>query len=515
MTELIKYDAACRALAEAVAVDDVADMRNKAEAMRHYARQAGDKGLEIQAAQIRFRAERRLGELLIAAKDAGQIGEGRPKNCSDQEQFSEPAPPMRVTLEQAGIDRKLSSKAQKMAAVDTAEFETALARHAEEMRSGQGRIAMDLLKIGAEEKGREHRRNLAAALSETSAELPKGRLFPAAYIDCPWKREGGVGNRAYENHYPTMTWPEILACLRQARDCLQPDAWVFFWIPRAHLLASVEIERELQVAGTGEIVTVKDRVPLSWACQMALDAVYSTCFVWTKTDIDHPDVSGSGLIARDQDELLLLFKRGQGLPKPAGSEKFGSNHRERPREHSRKPEFYRHMIATMVGRDKFGAPLPVLEMFARVDADNPLPENWQASGNQVAPIVEVAPIAPAIAEAEIEPIATPLPDWTRLADDLEAEQRRSRARIDELEAQCRLPLDDAEIDRQSALLLIKAGGIVPRDLAGDLIDLDLARDAGEGLVVTEQGEAWLRSLIDVPAAVLDLPTFLANREGTA
>jgi N6-adenosine-specific RNA methylase IME4 len=163
------------------------------------------------------------------------------------------------------------------------------------------------------------------------------------------------------------------------------------WIPRPHLLALVEVELEVMIKATGELTPALVDLPLAWACQLALGMdSYSTCFVWTKTDEDHPDVSGSGLIAWDQDELLLLFKRGQGLPKPAGSEKFGSNHRERPREHSRKPDHYRHMIATMVGCDAAGRPLPVLELFARVDAEHPLPPGWLAAGNQAAePAIEL------------------------------------------------------------------------------------------------------------------------------
>jgi hypothetical protein len=388
LTELVRYEAARKALAEAVAVDEVASIRNEAEALRYAARVAGDKQLEIQAAQIRFRAERRLGELIVAQKETiglnrGRAGAGRPRlGDSDGEQ---PKTDERPTLAEAGIDRKLSSKAQKIAAMDAAEFEQALERHAEEMRAGAGRVAMDLHKMGAEEKGRAHRRDLAQALSAQSAALPTGRVYPAAYLDPPWKRQGGIGNRAYENHYPTMAWPEILDYLRSAAAALLPDAWAFMWIPRAHLLALVEIELEVTIAATGEVALAKVDVPLAYACQLALGMdSYSTCFVWTKTDDEHPDDSGSGLITWDQDELLLLFKRGRGLPKPEAGEKFGSNHRERAREHSRKPDFYRHMIATMVGCDSAGQPLPVLEMFARVDTEHPLPPGWDACGNQAA-----------------------------------------------------------------------------------------------------------------------------------
>lgn len=406
MTELARYEAAERAIAAAEAVDEVLEIRSQAEAWRAYAKQAKNRDLEIKAARIRFRAERRLGELLVLAKAAGQVRAGNPHvNCSQSEQLNrdggdvvadgealleEIRAPFRVTLEQAGIDRKLSSRAQRLAAMDANEFETALARQAEEMRSGQARVAMDLLKVGAEEKGRAHRRNVAAALSASSAELPAGPLVPAVYLDPPWRRQGGIGDRAYENHYPTMTWPQILDYLRQAAPRLLPDSWAFMWIPRPHLLALVEIETEVTIAATGEVTRARLDMPLAWACGQALGMdSYSTCFVWTKTDADCPDDSGSGLIAWDQDELLLLFKRGRGLPKPSGAEKFGSNHRERPREHSRKPDHYRHMIATMVGCDAEGRPLPVLELFARVDAEHPLPPGWLAAGNQAAPATEL------------------------------------------------------------------------------------------------------------------------------
>lgn len=386
MTELVRYEAARRALAEAVAVDEVANIRSQAEALRHAARIAGDKQLEIQAAQIRFRAERKMGELLAAANEAGQLRRGRrwetDSNCSQSEQLEAEDRVTRVTLQEAGIDRKLSSRAQKMAALEPEAFEQALEKHAEEMRSGAGRVAMDLLKVDAEERGRVHRRDLAAALSSASAVAADGRLYPALLADPPWRRKAGIGNRSYENHYPTMPWPEILDYLKRAGEALLPDSWAWMWIPRAHLLAKVPFKTEVVLAD-GEVVLATVDLPLAYACQLALGMdAYSTCYVWTKTDEEHPDESGTGLLAWDQDELLLQFKRGRGLPKPASGEKFGSNHRERATDHSRKPEHYREMIRAMVGCDSAGAPLPVLELFARVDAEHPLPPNWGAWGNQ-------------------------------------------------------------------------------------------------------------------------------------
>ncbi|MBR1206983.1 MULTISPECIES: MT-A70 family methyltransferase [unclassified Bradyrhizobium] len=407
MTELVRYEAACRALAEAVAADEVMTIRDQAEALRLASKVAKNLDLEVQAGNIRFRAERRLGELIKAQKETvglnrGRAGAGRPRlGSSDQEQ---PKSDDRPTLAEAGIDRKLSSKAQRLAAMDAAEFEAALGRHEQEMRGGAGRIAMDLTKVAAEEKGRENRRNLAQALSDASALQPTGRKYPVIYADPPWHRNQGVTSRSYENHYPTMAWSEI--CDLPVKDMVLPDAWLFLWIPRAHLLAWHEAEVEATDLRTGEVIKVRAQMPLASAVALSwgFDS-YSTAFVWTKNDDDHPDEAGGAVLVRDQDELLLLFKRGNGLPKPAGGEKFGSNHRERSRPlgHSRKPEHYRRMIAAMSGG------VPALELFARVDADHPLPAGWDAWGNQAAtneinsPAIAGASSAPDGVPAGVEP----------------------------------------------------------------------------------------------------------------
>lgn len=224
----------------------------------------------------------------------------------------------------------------------------------------------------------ESRRQLAQDLSEASAALsPTGRQFPVVYADPAWRRKAGIGNRAYENSYSTMAWDDIVAMPVAHR--VLADAWLFLWIPRAHLLALHPIEIETALGRT------EVKLPLAWAVAQSwgFDA-YSTCFVWTKTDEDYPDDSGTGLIAWDQDELLLMFKRGRGLPKPDSDKKYGSNHRERAGRHSAKPAFYRDMINDMTGG------LPVLELFAREDADHVLPPNFFTWGNQSNNTAEIA-----------------------------------------------------------------------------------------------------------------------------
>ncbi|QUS40592.1 hypothetical protein RPMA_18420 [Tardiphaga alba] len=381
MSALIRYETACRALAAAVAVDEVKEVLNQAEALRAYARQAKNRDIEIDAAKIRVRATKRLGEMIAEQKaTVGLAKGGKPyqdATCSESEQVERP-----LTLEEAGIDRKLSSHAQKVAALGDIRFEALLRMMEGRAREG-GPVMVDILKIDSEDSQRQSRRQLARELSDKAAELPKGRLYPCAYIDPPWHRKQGVTNRSYENHYPTMSWDDILALMKQVSELLLPDAWVFLWIPRAHLMALHSVLMEFST-DDGVVIERAVKLPLAWAVARAAGCDgYSTCFVWTKNDEAHPDDIGGGIIVRDQDELLLLFKRGRGLPKPARDEIFNSNHRERKREHSRKPDHYREMIQTMTGG------LPVLELFARVDDEHPLPEGWDAWGNQAQAVPEI------------------------------------------------------------------------------------------------------------------------------
>ena len=70
---LIKYDSACRALAEASDVDEIKAILDQALKLKLYAKLAENKQMERDAAAIRVRAERQLGEMMAAqAKTAGK-----------------------------------------------------------------------------------------------------------------------------------------------------------------------------------------------------------------------------------------------------------------------------------------------------------------------------------------------------------------------------------------------------------------------------------------------------------
>lgn len=137
---LVRYEAACKALAEARAVDEVQDIRNKAEAMRVYGMQAKNKTLEVDAAEIRIRAERKLGELIAQQKAGDGLAKPGPKSVPTGNRIP--------TLAEAGIDKKLSSRAQKMAAVPAAEFEAEVGEWRQRVQAENARVTTRLEKAG-------------------------------------------------------------------------------------------------------------------------------------------------------------------------------------------------------------------------------------------------------------------------------------------------------------------------------------------------------------------------------
>ena len=78
---LLKYEAACRAVAEAKNVVEVLPIRNKALMMKLRAKRAKDKQMRAYAMAIAWRAERRLGQIMREQAKAGsRAPPGRPPN---------------------------------------------------------------------------------------------------------------------------------------------------------------------------------------------------------------------------------------------------------------------------------------------------------------------------------------------------------------------------------------------------------------------------------------------------
>jgi len=143
------YDAACQALSLARSVDEVREISNRAEAMRAYARQARNKELEIDAAEIRIRAERRLGELIAAQKETIGLATGGDAQRTRFHKGTESPPTLAGALgTDAATAKKLSSRAQKLAAVPEDEFEKELGEWRGRVALENERVTTNLLRAG-------------------------------------------------------------------------------------------------------------------------------------------------------------------------------------------------------------------------------------------------------------------------------------------------------------------------------------------------------------------------------
>src|SRR6266446_554536 len=122
--ELVRYDAACRALAEAHSVDEVKDIRDKAVAMACYARQAKNRDLEADAVEIRLRATRKLDQLRQAQKEKVGLATGGEHGGRARIDGLRKNPSIvRPTLAMQGIGKNLAHQARVLGGLSDEKFE--------------------------------------------------------------------------------------------------------------------------------------------------------------------------------------------------------------------------------------------------------------------------------------------------------------------------------------------------------------------------------------------------------
>ncbi len=334
-TALVNYDAARKALAAAVRVDEVKSIRDKAVAMQVYAKQAKDGDLIGHATEIRKRAERRLGELMAESPKA------KPPNPKRRVAGKPDDPP---TLADQGIDKHLANRARKAAAMPEDKFEAHVA-HAVNIAVAAAEGDQKVLKAAraekqAEKRARRHQRE--AELGAKQLALPD-KKYGVIYADPPWKfepyREETGMDRAAGNHYSTMTTDAIGKLEIPAAD----DCVCFLWATPAMLKDAFMV-----LADWGFFE-------------------YKSHLIWKKNK------TGTGYWARNPHELLLIGTRGN-VPAPAQGDQPASVIEAPVGKHSEKPAVFRAMIEMMFPS------LPRIELFARETA-----AGWDAWG-QEAPI---------------------------------------------------------------------------------------------------------------------------------
>jgi N6-adenosine-specific RNA methylase IME4 len=314
------YDTARQALAQAKNLGDVKDVADRATALKEYARRASDRILEIDAAELRIRAERRLGEML-AATPLHPGGRPRKDKAGARSELA--------TLKEIGVDHKLSIRAQKLAALPAHVVETRIAAWRVGAERGAERISIDLLRNGDKKERRNQRE---AELAEKLLALPDKKyaviLADPEWKHVTWSSETGI-NRAAENYYPVSSTTEIAA--REVPSIAATDCVLFLWATQALLLDALHVMQ-------------------AWGFD------YKSQFVWHK--IYAGDQTGLGYWNRSVHELLLIGTCGR-IPAPAPGQQWKSLIAAEVRGHSVKPDWQYELI------EAYFPNLPKIELNAR------------------------------------------------------------------------------------------------------------------------------------------------------
>jgi N6-adenosine-specific RNA methylase IME4 len=339
--KLVRYDAACRALAEAKRVDDVKAIKDKAVAMRAYARQIKNPQLEADAWEIRKRAEDKLGELSAALDKAERARTDLHPAKGNQTKAQ--------TLKAAGISTSAANRYEQFNRLSEREKERRIAKGREAIEAGKSVADTIITQDDKKERRAEREQALAqkiTALPEIKAGVIVGD--PEWRFE-PWSRETGM-DRAADNHYPTSVLDVIKA--RDVPSIAADDCVLFLW-------ATVPM------------------LPHALAVMTAWGFDYRSHFVWAKDRI------GTGYWNRNKHELLLVGVKGK-IPAPAMGEQWESLIEAPVGEHSAKPEIFLEMI------EAYYPTLPKIELNRR----GPARPGWRAWGYEV----EIEQVANAVGE---------------------------------------------------------------------------------------------------------------------
>ena len=336
--KLIKYDAACRAVAAAKSIDEAKDIRDKSIAMAAYARQAKNKDMEADAVEIRMRATRRLDQLRQAQKETVGLGKPGPKEIGFLDN-----PNYRPDLKSQGIDKNLAHQARTLGSLPDDKFEEAVA----DARQAVTRAARTVVRGLEIEHSRERyeAKTEGGGTVKTLQELA-GKKFAVIYADPPWsfKVYSGKGKqRSAERHYDTASLDDIKAM--PIEQLAADDCALFLWCVMPELPGALDVIR-------------------AWGFE------YKTCaFTWIKQNRSGEGLFwGMGYWTRANAEICLLATRGspqrlamdvhQVVMAPVA-------------EHSKKPDEVRLRIERLLAG-------PYLELFARKPA-----HGWSAWGNEI------------------------------------------------------------------------------------------------------------------------------------
>jgi hypothetical protein len=200
---LITVDAALHALASANTPNELIALANKAAALEVYARRA-KLGMVAQnrCAEIRLRAERKLGELLSTTPRL----HGRPKSVPEENTLP--------SLSDLGVrDRKLSHRAQRLAAISQRDFDTWLRQAHKQQLEITTRLLLNICE--QRQAAARNRKRIVGGRVDDLVAFARNHKMGSLLIDPPWPNGGWV------LPYMTTTLDELQKL--PIRDLAMPD----------------------------------------------------------------------------------------------------------------------------------------------------------------------------------------------------------------------------------------------------------------------------------------------------
>jgi site-specific DNA-methyltransferase (adenine-specific) len=329
-----KWDSMRSAIEEAHSLLDLQHLRNQAEALRYAAKLAGEsKDVVRKASEIKVRAERRAGELLLTTpkQSPGQYQQMRAETVA--------------TYAELGIDKTQAHRWQRIASIQPQTFETGISS------------TVEISTAGALQLAKEQKREQDAASRVPAIHRVQTGKYSVLLADPPWAYHDPMDKDNHWggaiNHYETISTDELCEFKmeiggeeKSIPDIMETDSVLLLW-------------------------TTAPMVPDALRVMQAWGYTYKTvAFTWVKKDANGKPTIGLGSYTRSNAEFCLLGVRGKGIPRMKSD--IASLVESKKLPHSEKPPIVRDRIRYLFGD------VPRLELFARQKV-----KGWDSFGNEL------------------------------------------------------------------------------------------------------------------------------------